>query len=146
MRDVIEEFKRTVSGSYDRLVKISEAESKEPLSDGKWSRKEIIGHLIDSATNNHQRFVRAQLEGSHSFPDYEQKPWVTLQGYKDQAWEDLALFWKSYNQHLLHVVSRIPEDKLSVLCTVGNDEPATLGFIVEDYVRHMKHHLNQILG
>jgi hypothetical protein len=146
MQNVIEEFKRTVSGSYDQLVKISDAESAEPLSDGKWSRKELIGHLIDSASNNHQRFVRAQLAESHSFPDYEQQSWVTRQGYRNEAWEDLTLLWKCYNQHLIHVVSCIPEDKLSVSCTVENDEPAPLSFIVEDYVRHMKHHLNQILG
>lgn len=146
MQNVIEEFKRTVSESYDQLVRISDAESAEPLSDGKWSPKELIGHLIDSASNNHQRFVRAQLAESHTFPGYEQESWVARQGYKNEAWEDLTLLWKSYNQHLLHVISRMPEDKLSVSCTVANSDPVTLGFIVEDYVRHMKHHLNQIFG
>ena len=146
MQNVIEEFKRTISESYDRLVKFSDEESAKPLSDGKWSRKELIGHLIDSASNNHQRFVRAQIDESHSFPGYEQESWVSRQGYKDEAWEGLALLWKSYNHHLLHVVSRIPEDKLSLSCTVGNGEPVTLRFIVEDYVKHMKHHLNQILA
>jgi len=146
MQNVIEEFKRVISESYDRLVKFSDAESAEPLSDGKWSRKELIGHLIDSASNNHQRFVRAQMDESHSFPGYEQESWVSRQGYRNEAWEDLALLWKSYNQHLLHVLSRIPEDKLSLPCTVGGGEPVTLGFIVEDYISHMKHHLSQILG
>ena len=146
MQNVMEEFERTIVESYDRLMQFSDAESAEPLSDGKWSRKELIGHLIDSASNNHQRFVRAQMAESHSFPGYEQAPWVSLQGYEAEAWEDLALLWKSYNQHLAHVISRIPEDKLSLSCTVGNGEPVTLGFIVEDYISHMKHHLSQILG
>ena len=146
MQNVIEEFKRTISESYDRLVKFSDAESAKPLSDGKWSRKELIGHLIDSASNNHQRFVRAQIDESHSFPGYEQESWVSRQGYKNEEWENLTLLWKSYNQHLVHVISHIPDDKLSLSCTVANSEPVTLGFIVEDYVRHMKHHLNQILG
>jgi hypothetical protein len=146
MQILIEEFKRTISESYDRLVKFSDAESAEPLSDGKWSRKELIGHLIDSASNNHQRFVRAQIDESHSFPAYEQESWVSRQGYKNEAWEDLALLWKSYNQHIAHVISHIPEDKLSLPCTIGNGEPVTLGFIVEDYVSHMNHHLKQILG
>jgi hypothetical protein len=137
MQNVIEEFKRTVVESYDRLVMFSDEESAKPLSDGKWSRKELIGHLIDSASNNHQR--------SHSFPGYEQESWVSLQGYEGEAWEDLALLWKSYNQHLAHVVSRIPEDKLGLSCTVGDGGPVTLGFIVEDYISHMKHHLSQIL-
>jgi DinB superfamily len=146
MQNVIEEFERTVNEAYDELAKISDAESGEPLSDGKWSRKELIGHLIDSASNNHQRFVRAQLAESHSFPGYEQQSWVARQGYKNESWEDLALLWKSYNRHLLHVLSCMPEDKLSVSCTVGNGDPVTLGFIVEDYVKHLKHHLDQILG
>ncbi|HEX8087537.1 MAG TPA: DinB family protein [Blastocatellia bacterium] len=146
MQNVIEEFRRTISESYDQLAKLSDAESAHPLSEGKWSRKELIGHLIDSASNNHQRFVRAQLAESHSFPSYAQASWVALQGYKDEPWEDLTLLWKSYNQHLLHVVSCMPEDKLGVSCTLGNGEPVTLGFIVQDYVDHLKHHLSQILG
>jgi hypothetical protein len=146
MQNVIEEFRRTISESYDRLVKISDEESARPTAAGKWSRKELIGHLIDSASNNHQRFVRAQLAESHSFPSYAQASWVALQGYKDELWEDLTLLWRGYNMHLLHVVSRIPEDKLGVQCTLGNGEPVTLGFIVEDYVNHLKHHLSQILG
>jgi hypothetical protein len=146
MQNVIEEFERTINESYDRLAKFSDAESAEPLSAGKWSRKELIGHLIDSASNNHQRFVRAQLAESHAFPSYAQASWVALQGYKDEAWEDLTLLWKIYNQHLLHLVSRIPEDKLGVSCTLGNSEPVTLRFVVEDYVEHLKHHLSQILG
>src|ERR1051325_1463873 len=116
MQNVIEEFKRTVSESYDRLAKVLDAESSLPLSDGKWSRKELIGHLIDSASNNHQRFVRAQVDDGHSFPGYEQESWVARQGYEDESWEDLTLLWKSYNQHLAHVVSRIPDDKLSLSC------------------------------
>jgi hypothetical protein len=146
MQNLIEEFKRTISESYDRLMEFSDAESAKPISGGKWSRKEIIGHLIDSASNNHQRFVRAQMAESHSFPGYEQESWVARQGYKDEAWQDLALLWKSYNQHLAHVISCIPEDDLSLSCTVANGDPVTLGFIVEDYVNHLKHHLNQILG
>jgi DinB superfamily len=145
MQNVIEEFKRTIVESYDRLVKFSDSESAMPLSDGKWSRKELIGHLIYSASNNHQRFVRAQMAESHSFPGYEQESWVSLQDYKGEAWEDLALLWKSHNQHLAHVISRIPEDKLSLSFAVGNGGPVTLGFIVGDYISHMKHHLSQIL-
>jgi hypothetical protein len=144
MQNVIEEFRRTISESYDRLVKFSDAESAEPLADGKWSRKELIGHLIDSASNNHQRFVRAQIDESKWGPAYHQESWVSRQGYKDEAWEDLTLLWKSYNQHLVHVVSCIPEDRLKLTYTVGGGEPVTLGFIVEDYVKHMKHHLDQI--
>lgn len=146
MQNIIEEFKRTISESYDQLVKISDAESAKPLSAGKWSRKEVLGHLIDSASNNHHRFIRAQLTENASFPSYESERWVALQDYKNEVWEDLTLLWKSYNRHLLYIVSHIPEDKVSAWCTVGDDQPVTLSFMVEDYVKHMKHHLNQILS
>src|ERR1051325_9895176 len=90
MQDIIEDFKSTLANSYDQLVKISDSESAMPLSDGKWSRKEVLGHLIDSASNNHQRFVRAQLAENHSFPGYQQESWVARQGYKDEAWERMV--------------------------------------------------------
>jgi len=146
MRNIIEDFKRTINESYDQLAQVAEDASAEPLSPGKWSRKEVLGHMLDSASNNHQRFVRAQIDSNLTFPDYAQKSWVERQGYKDETWADLVLFWKCYNLHLLRVVSRISEDKLNILCTVGNDEPVTLGFLVEDYVVHLKYHLKQILG
>jgi DinB family protein len=146
MQNVIEDFKNSINDSYDRLMQVSESASGEPMALGKWSRKELIGHLIDSASNNHQRFVRAQMEDGLALPGYAQEAWVERQGYKDESWANLAQFWKSYNQHLLRVVSRIPDDRLNALCAIGGSEPVTLRFVIEDYVSHMKHHLKQILG
>ncbi|HKP84454.1 MAG TPA: DinB family protein [Blastocatellia bacterium] len=146
MQSVIEDFKRTISESYAQLARVSEGASAAPITPEKWSRKEVLGHLIDSASNNHQRFVRAQLDGGVTLPGYTQEAWVERQGYKDEPWADLVMLWKSYNLHLLHVVSRMPDDKLGAMCAIGNNEPVTLGFLVEDYVKHMKHHLKQILG
>jgi hypothetical protein len=146
MQNVIEDFKSSINDSYDKLIEVSERASGEPMTPGKWSRKELIGHLIDSASNNHQRFVRAQLEARLASPGYAQEAWVERQGYKDESWAELALFWKSYNLHLLRVILRIPDDKLDALCVIGNDEPVTLRYVIEDYVRHLKHHLKQILG
>src|SRR5215470_3721524 len=143
MQDVIAEFERTIEASYDQLAKFTEAESAEPRSIGKWSRKQIIGHLIDSASNNHQRFVRAQLADNISLPGYEQEAWNKCQQYQSESWANLLQLWKSYNTHLLHIVSHIPEDKLDNLCTVGNNEPVTLRFLAGDYVEHMKKHLGQ---
>jgi hypothetical protein len=146
MQQVCEEFGRTIREAYERLRQIPEAESGKPLAPGKWSRKEVIGHLIDSASNNHQRFVRAQLTDQLLLPGYEQEAWVRCQGYQQEAWADLLALWRSYNLHLLHVVSRIPEEKLNHLCRVANHEPVTLRFLVEDYLRHLKHHVRQGLG
>jgi hypothetical protein len=146
MQNVIEDFRRTINESYDRLARFTEDASAEPISSGKWSRRELIGHLIDSASNNHQRFVRAQIDGVLTFPGYEQESWVERQAYKDESWADLTAFWKSYNLHLLHIISHMSNDKLDVSCTIGSGEPVTLRFLAEDYVKHLKHHLEQILA
>ena len=146
MQSVIDDFRRTIDTAYDRLLQFDEAASAEPLAPGKWSRKELLGHLIDSASNNHQRFIRGQLDESHAFPGYEQNSWVERNGYRDQSWSDLVALWRSYNRHLLHVLARLPEAKLNTSCTVGNSEPMTLGFIAEDYVAHLQHHLEQFFA
>lgn len=146
MQNMIEDFRRTINESYDQLARFTEAASAEPISPGKWSRRELIGHLIDSASNNHQRFVRAQLDGGLTFPGYEQESWVERQGYKSESWADLTMLWKSYNLHLLHVISHMSKDRLDCLCAIGNNEPVTLRFLAEDYVTHLKHHLEQLLS
>jgi hypothetical protein len=146
MQNVIEDFKRAVNESYERLAGFSEAHSAEPISPGKWSRRELIGHLIDSASNNHQRFVRAQIYGGVTFPDYDQNEWVEGQGYGDESWADLVMLWKGYNLHLLHIISRMSGDVLDTLCSIGNNEPVTLRSLVEDYFGHVKHHLTQLLA
>jgi hypothetical protein len=129
-----------------KLKIISESDSALRQSAGKWSKKEILGHLIDSASNNHQRFVRGQLSSEIKIGGYEQETWVNSQGYQIEAWASLVSLWNSYNEHLAHVISVIPEDKLKNTCFIGENEPVSLEFLIKDYVRHLKHHLDQILG
>src|SRR6476660_9710877 len=85
------------------LTGFSEAESERRPAPERWSKKEVVGHLIDSASNNHQRFVRGQLAGGQDFPRYEQEGWVRVQGYQSARWADLIDLWRAYNTHLLHV-------------------------------------------
>ena len=139
------EFKNLINESYEHLLKIPAKESEIPIAEGKWSRKEIIGHLIDSVSNNHQRIVRTLLVSNLAFPAYEQEKWVKIQHYQGEDWEVLINLWKNYNLHLLHVISIIPEDGLNKLCKVGDKAPITLLFLIEDYINHLKHHLGQIL-
>ena len=111
MQKTIDEFKSLIDQSSITLAGISESESKRKSAPDKWSKKEILGHLIDSAANNHQRFVRAQLSAELRIPGYEQQVWVATQRYQNESWENLLQLWKSYNLHLLHIISAIPEKR-----------------------------------
>jgi len=110
-----------------------------------WSKKEILGHLVDSAANNHQRFVRATYNAAASFPIYDQNAWVRNQQYHASEWATLVTLWSAYNRHLSDVIDRIPEEAMVAPCNVGKEEPATLEFVVKDYLRHLKHHVDQLL-
>ena len=142
----LQQFEQVLNGALQRLTRISEARSEEHLSPGKWSRKEILGHLIDSASNNHQRFVRTQLASEVSFPGYAQTQWVETQGYQSESWENLIQLWAGFNRHMLHLISHIPEERAYNHCVVGAGPPVTLRFLVEDYIRHLEHHLAQIFS
>ncbi|MBF8294259.1 MAG: DinB superfamily protein [Bacteroidetes bacterium] len=145
MQNSLKEFESLLSMALPLLQSISESESSiRPASD-KWSKKEILGHLIDSASNNHQRFVRAQLSSEIRLPEYEQERWVRAQSYETESWENIVELWKSFNLHLLHVAAKIPVDKANSLCFIGENEPVTLEFLFSGYVDHVKHHLQQIL-
>ena len=137
---------RTVAQAKPMLTSLTNADTSTRPSPTKWSKKEILGHLLDSASNNHQRFVRAALQGELTFPGYEQDKLVELQSFNDIDWSFLVDHWASYNRFLAHVVSVLPATVAEVRCNIGNNPPATLEFIAEDYVAHLKHHLNQIVG
>src|SRR5258708_26579366 len=152
----LEDFKTTIESAAPRLLQISEAQSEQPRAEEHWSAKQIIGHLIDSATNNHARFVLAQIKDDLVFPGYEQNSWVTIQHYQQAPWSQLVDLWRAYNRHLLHVMALAPADQLTKRCvrhslqtiafeTVSESEPATLEYLMKDYVVHLKHHLSQIL-
>jgi DinB superfamily len=127
------------------LRQITEPESAFKPAPGGWSKKEELGHLIDSAANNHLRFVRATIEPEFRGLGYQQDEWVRLHGYQEMAWTDIVDFWRHYNDFLVGLVKRIPERKLLTPCVVGESAPVTLKFLIEDYVLHMQHHLDHIL-
>ena len=109
-----------------------------------WSIKQIVGHLIDSAANNHQRFVRAQQEAPFTWPGYEQDFWVASQDHQRRPWRDLVDLWALYNHHLAHTIRRIPESAWNVTCRIGDSGPVTLDFLLHDYLTHLRRHLDQI--
>jgi hypothetical protein len=156
MQSFLNDFRETIETAEKRLLAISEQQSRISRAEGKWSPKEIIGHLIDSAANNHSRFVRAQFIDELAFSGYEQEDWVRVQGYNQEPWEQLIQLWKYYNLHLLHVMSAVPEQtrtkprsthNLDQIAwkTVARNDTVTLDYFMRDYVAHMKNHLGQIV-
>src|SRR5947207_5943090 len=108
----LDEFRTTLESASERLLEIPEAETEVALEGG-WCAKQLLGHLIDSAANNHSRFVRAQLQDDLWFEGYAQEEWVRIQKYEQEAWVSLVDLWTNYNLHLLHVISNIPEEILN---------------------------------
>jgi hypothetical protein len=133
-----------VNAAAGTLRDIDDGRAGTAPGPGKWCPKEVIGHLLDSAANNHQRFVRAQLVPELVLPGYEQDRWVSLQGYAAARWGDLLDLWRLYNLRLAEVIRRIPPEKLATPCRIGGGSPVTLGFIVGDYTRHLEHHMAQV--
>ena len=144
LSSVARDLQETVDAALPKLRALSDAAAAEPRAPGKWSRKQIIGHLIDSASNNHQRFVRAQQAESLSFPPYEQNHWVDSQRYGDRPWADIVTLWHAYNSHLSHVIAQIPDRRLSVPCIIESATPVTLEHLATDDVAHLRHHLVQV--
>jgi len=153
----LDDFRETIVSATARLREIADADSRKKDSPDDWAPIEILGHLIDSAANNHQRFVRAQFTDDLVFSGYEQNQWVSSQRYLDESWAAVIQLWSAYNLHLLHAASVIPEDVLTkprsphtldqiAFNLVDKNEAATLEYLIRDYVDHLRHHLDQIFS
>jgi hypothetical protein len=144
MKSLSTKLLATVASAEAGLRNITDVDSTKPVLPGGWSHKQLLGHLVDSASNNHQRFVRAALEDSLSFPAYEQDAWSRVQCVQDAEWPTLVALWASYNRYLAHVIAHLPNAKLDAACKIGSNNPVSLRFLAEDYLRHLHHHLRQI--
>lgn len=152
-----ERLRAAITEAFPRLSTISDSDAATSPAPGKWSPKQVIGHLIDSASNNHQRFVRANFADDLIFPGYDQERWVELGRYAEAPWESLLMLWREFNLQIARVMEATPDAAASALRTRHNlhqlawhpfpeDQPATLVYFMSDYVDHLEHHLRQIRG
>jgi hypothetical protein len=149
------ELRAAVSDALAWLVAVPDAGSRRPPRPGGWSPREIIGHLIDSASNNHGRFVRAALEESLVFAPYDQEAWVALHRYREQEWTALLERWAAFNEQVAVAIEHIPDSALQrarrehnfdriAWKTIAAGEPVTLEYFIRDYIGHLRHHLAQV--
>jgi hypothetical protein len=152
--EYIEQLRHAVEDAMPRLMALGMRSAERPPNGG-WSPREIIGHLVDSASNNHQRFVRGQFQETLVFPGYSQDEWVRAGQYQDAPWENLVELWRTFNLQIGRVMAGVPDairlrerlahnfDEIGFE-TIPQGQPATLDHLMRDYVAHLEHHLRQI--
>jgi hypothetical protein len=146
---VVKRLQEHINIVPSKFLKYSEEELRRNPEPNKWSKKELLGHLIDSATNNHLRFIKIQFMPEPLFVEgYAQNDWVRIQKYNEIDTQHLVNFWKIYNEHILFIIQNTPEEKLNLKITAEQpfEEAETLFLLMKDYVDHIDHHLNQIFG
>lgn len=142
--NVAQRIETTIAEWRVELLSLDIASIHHKPTPDRWSIAEIVGHLVDSACNNHQRFVRALNSKTLRFPKYDQNAWVASGDYDHIDWPLLVELWCSYNGFLAHLIRKIPKAKLATVCTIVPYESCTLEFVVVDYFDHLQHHLQKI--
>jgi hypothetical protein len=140
-----ERLMRVVTEGKDWLVQLSDERASAPEKEGKWSVKQVVGHLTDSAVNNLGRIVRMQIAAGQRMAGYEQEEWVALQHYQEREWKRVVQMWVVLNWQVAWTVGHVDKAKLGQTGFVGETE-WTLGYLIEDYIAHMEHHLRLMKG
>lgn len=138
-------LKNIVEEELLRFEEIYEEDWSYKISPEKWSKKEILGHLCDSALSNIRRFVITQYKENDNIV-YNQNFWVKAQNYQNIPTEEIIGLWKCLNLQIVNVVENIPNEALQRTCDMTKTEPQifTLEFVINDYIRHLQHHLKAI--
>lgn len=129
-----------------KLVQLKADELSHKKNGQNRSIKQIIGHLIDSASNNHQRMVRLQYNQKLDFPDYRQDNdrWIALQKYQDENWENLVQLWVFFNLHIAWIINQTDENHMSGFWTDCDRTEVSLAQMIDGYYAHLLLHLNEI--
>lgn len=147
LQETSERLLTLINAAKEKFAYINEVTWNAKRSPGKWSKKEILGHLVDSAANNHLRFIKAQsADDVFIGAVYEQDFFVSSQQYSNESIAELIELWYTYNRHLAHVIKYINTEKLEVVCRIGHYPDVTFSFLITDYVTHLEHHLEQIFS
>ena len=133
-----------VRAGLDLFQHVDETRTAERSREGGWCAREILGHLVDSACNNHRRFVVGRGAPPVVFQGYNQDDWVERQRYSQVPFRDIVALWAAYNRHLAHVIANTPEEALANSGEGPDGGVVTLGFLMQDYVTHLRHHLDQL--
>ncbi len=146
MEELAGRLRSRVDAAAARFREWPEERASRSRGEGKWIAKEILGHLADSAANNHQRFARARFTTPFAFPGYDQNAWVALHDYRDRPWRELVELWVALNRQVAAAMASVPPEKLETPCRIGESEEHSLEWLMRDYLRHLEHHLEQLEG
>ena len=146
-----------INNAIDKIKAITDEDFNHKPSPIKWSKKEILGHLIDSAYNNHQRFLRANTQDDLIFQGYDQDNWVIMNNYQNRSRDEVLDTWITVHRHLGELIEKLPAHILERQTSKHNfhkicmnrlqaEDTATLAYLVWDYLFHQEHHLSQIIS
>jgi hypothetical protein len=142
MRGIADQMEKTVNDYLPQLKSLDETRASLKPSAKKWSKKEILGHLVDSAQNNLRRFIVAQYENNPKIT-YQQDEWVRINNYQTVKLEELVQLWHLQNRQIIAVLRNTDPGLASRTCDTG--ELHSIEWLATDYIKHMKHHLHQVL-
>lgn len=149
LKIICDQLQKNINKVSTDFLRYSEEELTRKPAPDKWSKKELLGHLVDSAANNHHRFVKIQFLPSPFFVEgYAQNDWVRIQNYNEKDTEQLVNLWKVYNEHILFIMQNTPDKNLRIKITAEDpfENADTLFLLMKDYVDHMDHHFKQIFS
>src|SRR5580658_1586876 len=144
MKPITDPLQKIIGQFSPLLSQIEESKFISKPSPEKWSKKEILGHLIDSAQNNIRRFIVAQYEDL-PLVNYRQDEWVRLAGYQTYTKEELVQLWTLLNKHLYRVLALMTNEGTKRKCLTRSGEAYSMEWLAADYNKHMLHHLHQIM-
>jgi len=144
IKTVAEQLQNIIVDYSGKLKTISDDIYSAKPNPDKWSKKEILGHLIDSAQSNIRRFIVGQYEEA-PFIMYNQNEWVAISNYQNHPTRDLIDLWTLLNKHICIILLNTSEESAQRTCTTNNQTQHTIEWLAEDYIKHLLHHLHQVL-